>query len=68
MKRPGPCVDQPLPSEAEVYTGTPIPLVALCALMARALISLLVDVYNFGNLEQNPDNGLGIPVSFSNVY
>jgi hypothetical protein len=36
--------------------------------MARALISLLVDVYNFGNLEQNPDNGLGIPVSFSNVY
>jgi len=36
--------------------------------MECALMSLPVNVYNFGNLEQNPDNGLGIPVSFSNVY
>jgi hypothetical protein len=36
--------------------------------MACAPISFPADVYNFGNLEQNPDEGLGIPIPFSNVY
>jgi hypothetical protein len=48
--------------------GTPVPLISLCAYTACALVSLLVDVYNIGNLEHNPANEFQSPLpAFTNI-